>query len=105
MYKLTGVTRTYQKGRREVAAVRNLNLDIANDEWLAIQGRTGHGKSTLLNLLGGLDRPTSGTVEFDGHDLAALRETELTRTRAPLSGSSSTRTPGGEWSHDLAGRC
>jgi putative ABC transport system ATP-binding protein len=82
VYKLTGVAKLYQKGRRTVPAVRDLDLTISSGEWLAVQGRTGHGKSTLLNLLGGLDRPTQGTVELDGTDLGALREAQLTRVRA-----------------------
>jgi putative ABC transport system ATP-binding protein len=82
VYKLTGVTKLYQKGRRTVPAVQGLDLTISGGEWLAVQGRTGHGKSTLLNLLGGLDRPTDGIVELDGTDLGALRETQLTRLRA-----------------------
>jgi putative ABC transport system ATP-binding protein len=86
MYKLTRVTKLYQKGRRTVPAVRDLNLTIADGEWLAVQGRTGHGKSTLLNLLGGLDRPTEGSIELDGTDLDTLRETELTRLRAEAIG-------------------
>ena len=86
MYKLTGVTKLYQKGRRTVPAVRDLDLVIEDGEWLAVQGRTGHGKSTLLNLLGGLDRATEGTVELDGTDLGALRETRLTRLRAEKIG-------------------
>jgi putative ABC transport system ATP-binding protein len=86
VYKLTGVTKLYQKGRRTVPAVRDLDLVIDDGEWLAVQGRTGHGKSTLLNLLGGLDRPTEGTVELDGTDLGALRETQLTRLRAESIG-------------------
>jgi len=86
VYKLTGVTRLYQKGRRTVAAVQDLDLSIEDGEWLAVQGRTGHGKSTLLNLLGGLDRPTDGTVGLDGTDLGALRETQLTRLRAEKIG-------------------
>jgi putative ABC transport system ATP-binding protein len=86
MYKLTGVTKLYQKGRRTVPAVRDLNLVIEDGEWLAVQGRTGHGKSTLLNLLGGLDRPTEGTVELDSTDLGTIRETELTRLRAKSIG-------------------
>ena len=86
MYKLTGVTKLYQKGRRTVPAVRDLDLVIEDGEWLAVQGRTGHGKSTLLNLLGGLDRPTEGTVELDGINLGALRETQLTRVRAQSIG-------------------
>jgi putative ABC transport system ATP-binding protein len=86
MYKLTGVTKLYQKGRRTVPAVRDLDLVIEDGEWLAVQGRTGHGKSTLLNLLGGLDRPTEGSIELDGTDLGALRESQLTRLRAAAIG-------------------
>jgi putative ABC transport system ATP-binding protein len=86
VYKLTGVTKLYQKGRRTVPAVRDLDLVIGDGEWLAVQGRTGHGKSTLLNLLGGLDRATEGTVELDGADLGALREHQVTRLRAEAIG-------------------
>jgi len=86
MYKLTGVTKAYHKGRRTVPAVTGLDLLIGDGEWLAVQGRTGHGKSTLLNLLGGLDKPTAGTVELDGTDLGALREHQLTRLRAETIG-------------------
>jgi putative ABC transport system ATP-binding protein len=86
VYKLTGVTKLYQKGRRTVPAVRDLDLVIEDGEWLAVQGRTGHGKSTLLNLLGGLDRATQGTVELDGINLGALREAQLTRVRAEKIG-------------------
>jgi len=82
MYQLTGVSKIYQKGRRTVPAVRDLDLTIGDGEWLAVQGRTGHGKTTLLQLLGGLDRPTSGIIDFDGADLAKLREAQVTRVRA-----------------------
>src|SRR5271154_6181545 len=86
MYKLTGVTKNYQKGRSTVAALRGVDLVIEDGEWLAVQGPTGHGKTTLLQVLGGLDRPTSGIVEFDGQDLAALRETQVTKVRATSMG-------------------
>ncbi len=86
MYQLTGVTRLYAKGGQTVPAVRDINLTISGGEWLAVQGRTGHGKSTLLNLLGGLDRPSSGTIDFDGKDLAKLREAQVTRLRAESIG-------------------
>jgi putative ABC transport system ATP-binding protein len=86
MYQLTDVTKLYAKGRRTVPAVRDLTLVIEDGEWLAVQGRTGHGKSTLLNLLGGLDRPTSGTIELDGKDLSRLREDRVTRLRAESIG-------------------
>jgi len=86
MYKLTGVTKDYPKGRATVHALRGVDLDIEDGEWLAIQGPTGHGKSTLLQILGGLDRPTSGSVVFDGRDLAMLRETQMTKMRATSVG-------------------
>jgi putative ABC transport system ATP-binding protein len=82
MYKLSGVVKTYKKGPGTVTALRGVNLEIADGEWLAIQGPTGHGKSTLLQIAGGLDRPASGSVELDGTDLARLRESRLTRVRA-----------------------
>jgi putative ABC transport system ATP-binding protein len=86
MYTLTNVTRLYQKGRHTVPAVRDVNLEIPDGDWLAVQGRTGHGKSTLLQLLGGLDHPTSGTITLDGQDLARMREAQLTRVRATSIG-------------------
>ena len=86
MYKLTGVTKRYQKGRATVDALAGVDLVIEDGEWLAIQGPTGHGKTTLLQMLGALDRPTSGVVDFDGQDLAALREAEVTRVRATSIG-------------------
>ena len=87
MYKLTGVKKEYQKGRGTVAALQGVDLVIDDGEWLAIQGPTGHGKTTLLQMLGGLDRPTSGSVEFaDDGDLAALREAQVTKVRAESIG-------------------
>jgi putative ABC transport system ATP-binding protein len=82
MYALNGVTKDYPKGRETVHALRGVDLDIADGEWLAIQGPTGHGKSTLLQLLGGLDRPTKGVLDFDGRDLAKTREGAMTGIRA-----------------------
>jgi putative ABC transport system ATP-binding protein len=86
MYKLTGVTKNYPKGRGTVQALRGVDLEIADGEWLSIQGPTGHGKSTLLQILGGLDRPSAGAIELDGRDLAQLRETEMTKVRAASIG-------------------
>jgi putative ABC transport system ATP-binding protein len=86
MYKLSGVTKNYQKGRETVAALRGVDLVVEDGEWLSIQGPTGHGKSTLLQILGGLDRPSGGVVDFDGRDLAQLREAEVTRVRAESIG-------------------
>ncbi len=86
MYKLTGVTKNYQKGRGIVHALQGVDIVIEDGEWLAIQGPTGHGKTTLLQMLGGLDRPTSGIVDFDGQDLAQMRESQVTKVRATSIG-------------------
>jgi putative ABC transport system ATP-binding protein len=86
MYKLVDVTKTFRKGNETVTALNGVDLEIADGEWLAIQGRTGHGKTTLLYTLGGLDRPSSGVVEFDGRDLSSQREAQLTRIRAASIG-------------------
>jgi putative ABC transport system ATP-binding protein len=86
MYKLTDVRKDYRKGQGVVRALAGVDVVIEDAEWLAIQGPTGHGKTTLLQMLGGLDRPTSGRVEFDGQDLAAMRESEVTRVRAASIG-------------------
>ena len=63
-----------------------MNVVIGDGDWLAIQGPTGHGKSTLLQILGALDRPTSGTVKLDGQGLTGLRESQLTKVRATSIG-------------------
>ncbi|MGO8961406.1 MAG: ABC transporter ATP-binding protein [Streptosporangiaceae bacterium] len=89
MYKLTGVTKNYQKGRTVVVALQGVDLVIQDGEWLAIQGPTGHGKTTLLQMLGGLDRPTSGSIQFGdgvGPDLAKMRESQVTKFRAESIG-------------------
>ena len=86
MYKLTKIVRDYPKGRDVVHALRGVNLEIGDGEWLSIQGPTGHGKSTLLQLLGGLDRPTSGSLELEGRELARLGEGAMTKVRASTIG-------------------
>jgi putative ABC transport system ATP-binding protein len=89
MYKLTGVKKDYQRGREVVHALQGVDLTIDDGEWLAIQGPTGHGKTTLLQMLGGLDRPTAGSIQFGddvGEDLAQLRESQITKVRAESIG-------------------
>jgi putative ABC transport system ATP-binding protein len=81
-YRLTGVSKIYRKGASEIPAVRDLDLEIRAGEWLAVQGKTGHGKTTLLQILGGLDRPSRGRIEFAGQDLATAKEAQLRRVRA-----------------------
>jgi putative ABC transport system ATP-binding protein len=86
MYTLTKVTKDYPKGRGTVHALQGVDLEIPDGEWLAIQGPTGHGKSTLLQILGGLDRATSGSVVFEGRNLEKLGEGAMTTVRAQSIG-------------------
>src|SRR6202789_4043759 len=86
MYKLTDVKKDYPKGRQTVHALQGVNLEIADGEWMAIQGPTGHGKSTLLQIIGGLDRATSGSVLLDETDLTRLGEGSMTKMRATTIG-------------------
>ncbi|MEV7421107.1 ABC transporter ATP-binding protein [Streptomyces sp. NPDC091212] len=86
MYQLRGVTKRYRRGKKTVDALAGVDLTIEDGGRLVIQGPTGGGKSTLLQMLGGLDRPTSGTIEFDGVNLADLPEAKLTKVRAESIG-------------------
>ncbi|WP_425830217.1 ABC transporter ATP-binding protein [Streptomyces fractus] len=86
MYQLTGVTKRYRRGKDTVDALAGVDLDIGDGDRLVIQGPTGGGKSTLLQMLGGLDRPTAGSVVLDGVDLATLPEARLTKVRAESIG-------------------
>ncbi|MER5809463.1 ABC transporter ATP-binding protein [Streptomyces sp. NPDC002033] len=86
MYQLTGVTKRYRRGKETVDALDGVDLTIEDGGRLVIQGPTGGGKSTLLQMLGALDRPTAGQVVLDGLDLATVSEARLTRVRAESIG-------------------
>ncbi|GJF19177.1 MULTISPECIES: ABC transporter ATP-binding protein [Streptomyces] len=86
MYELSGVTKRYTRGKDTVHALDGVDLTIADGDRLVIQGPTGGGKSTLLQMLGALDRPTSGEIVLDGTDLAELPEARLTRVRSESIG-------------------
>jgi ABC-type lipoprotein export system ATPase subunit len=73
--------RVYQRGQEEVVALRDVNLAISQGTFAVIFGPSGGGKSTLLHLLGGIDRPTSGSLSVSGRKLEKLNETELTQFR------------------------
>jgi len=73
--------KVYLTGETEVQALRGVDLEIFEGEILILLGPSGSGKSTLLNILGGLDRPTSGTLHYRDTELTALDESELTRFR------------------------
>ncbi|MCI8731753.1 MAG: ABC transporter ATP-binding protein [Lachnospiraceae bacterium] len=68
----------YGKGETLVKALDNVSLSIEQGEFVSVVGTSGSGKSTLLHMLGGLDHPTSGTVEVDGQDISQLKDEELT---------------------------
>ena len=70
--------KTYGSGETQVRALDGVNLSVENGEFVAIVGTSGSGKSTLLHMLGGLDRPTSGSVIVDGKEIFQLRDEALT---------------------------
>ena len=82
MYELNEVEKAYG----DVRAVDEVDLTVTEGEFLVIAGASGSGKTTLLQLLGGLDRPTAGTIVFEGSDLAAMSDAELTRMRLETVG-------------------
>jgi len=75
------LTKTYGSGDTAVTALDRVSLSIEPGEFVAVMGPSGCGKSTLLNLIGGLDRPTSGSVSIDGTDIATMSDTEVTKLR------------------------
>jgi len=81
LLELIDVTRRYGKGDAEVFALAGATLDIAQGEFVAVMGPSGSGKSTCLNVLGGLDRPTTGSYFFRGVDVGALDRDQLARFR------------------------
>jgi putative ABC transport system ATP-binding protein len=85
-YELQAATRTYGQGPMLVTALDSLDLTIGSGESVAILGPSGSGKTTLLQLLGALDRPTAGTVRFEGRSLADLGATQLADLRLAAIG-------------------
>jgi putative ABC transport system ATP-binding protein len=76
-----GLRKTYQMGEIQVHALQDVDLQIERGEFIVLLGPSGSGKSTLLNILGGLDRPTSGSARFAEHELNGASDAELTRYR------------------------
>jgi putative ABC transport system ATP-binding protein len=75
------VTKNYQLGKVVVAALRGIDLEVKQGEFLSIAGPSGSGKTTLLNLIGCVDTPSAGTVEVAGRDISTLSERQLTDLR------------------------
>ena len=71
------VFKSYRRDSLEIPVLRNINLEIAEGEFIAFMGPSGSGKTTLLNLIAGIDKPTSGTIVVAGTDVTELNETEL----------------------------
>ena len=78
---LTDVVKTYVMGDNEVHALRGISFDIAQGEFVSIMGPSGSGKSTCMNMIGCLDRPTSGIVKINGKETAKMSEKELAALR------------------------
>jgi putative ABC transport system ATP-binding protein len=81
VYEARGITKTYHMGEVDVHALRGVDLELYEGEFVVLLGPSGSGKSTLLNILGGLDVPTSGQVSYRGHDLTSDDDALLTSYR------------------------
>ncbi|TLD69569.1 ABC transporter ATP-binding protein [Phragmitibacter flavus] len=79
---IQGVSKTFKRGSEDIHVLSSLNLEVKQGEFLALMGPSGSGKSTLLNLIGGLDRPTTGTVEIGNEPINHLSDRQLAAWRA-----------------------
>ena len=84
--KLEKVSKTYGSGAAEAKAVSEVSMTVERGSWVAIMGPSGHGKSTLLQLIGGLDRPSAGRIVLDGSELGTLDAAELAAVRGKKIG-------------------
>ena len=80
---VTGIKKTYTTrfGSNKVHALKDVNFDVEEGEFVAIMGESGSGKTTLLNLLAAFDKPTSGTIKIDGKELVDLKDNALASYR------------------------
>lgn len=79
--KLTNICKDFYQGKEPVRVLKNINLTVEKGDYLAIMGPSGSGKTTMMNLIGCLDVPTSGTYELDGKDLKDLSDDALAQIR------------------------
>lgn len=84
--KLEDVCKTYQMGKLFVPVLKNINLTVESGEYVSIMGRSGSGKSTMMNLIGALDRPTEGRVYLNGKDISKLSDDRLAVIRQKTVG-------------------
>ena len=86
MIRLRDITKIYPMGKRELTVLRGINLNIEQGELVAIMGPSGSGKSTILNLIGCLDTPTSGSYYLEDREVSRLSSGELAQVRAQKIG-------------------
>ena len=86
VFAARGLTKTYGMGEQSVHALRGIDLDLHEGEFVVLLGPSGSGKSTLLNILGGIDVPSGGTLHYRGRELTACTDAELTRYRRECVG-------------------
>ena len=86
LIRLAGVEKTYEVGEVRVSALRGVDLDIEAGAFVAIMGASGSGKSTMLNLLGCLDRPTAGSYFLNGEDVSRMNDDQLSAVRGKRLG-------------------
>jgi len=79
--RLRGITKVYRVGMEQIHALDGVDLDVGQNEYVAVMGTSGSGKSTLMNILGCLDRPTSGVYELDGRVTTRMGGGQLARVR------------------------
>ena len=81
LIRLEGITKHYRMGGETIAALDGIDLEVARNDYIAFIGSSGSGKSTMMNILGCLDTPTSGRYFLNGRDVAGMSDAELARTR------------------------
>lgn len=86
LIECSGLTHAYRRGGQSLVVLDGLDLDVGRGDFVALMGPSGSGKSTLLNLLGGLDRPTSGSIRIHGVEISTLPASTLAAWRARTVG-------------------
>jgi putative ABC transport system ATP-binding protein len=86
MIRTAGLRRTYRRGAEAIRVLDGIDLHVERGRFEALMGPSGSGKTTLLNLIAGLDRPTEGSLEVDGHDIVRLNDRQLAAWRARTVG-------------------
>ena len=81
LIRADNITKIYQMGDQTVRALDGVSIEIADGDFVAIMGASGSGKSTMMNLIGALDKPTTGTMAIDGRDIAQMSTDELAELR------------------------